>query len=177
VNLILVGYRGAGKTTVGEMLARCLGWTFMDLDDLVCRNTGKTIREIFATEGETGFRQREREALGTLRRVKEHIIALGGGALTHPEIPALARRIGKIIYLRAPAAVLWARISKDPSTFRNRPDLTSLGGLDEVEKVLAEREGLYESASHHIVDTMSHSPAEVAEALELWVEANDADRE
>lgn len=177
MNILLVGYRGSGKTTIGALTARRLGFRFVDLDDLIVKQANQSIREIFDAEGEKGFRLKERAALQSLRRVKNHVIALGGGTIVDPEMGVLARRIGRIVYLRAPAAVLWARVSRDPQSLNRRPDLTAAGGLTEVETVLRDREPLYESVSHHIIDTLSQSPETVAEAIELWAEANDADAE
>lgn len=175
MNLILVGYRASGKTTVGEILARRMGWHFVDLDDLVARKAGKTIAEIFASEGEEGFRRREREACEQLRKSKNHVIALGGGTLMDPECRALIKRVGKSIWLKAPASVLWSRISRDEASARNRPDLTAEGGLTEVESLLRQRDPIYKSVSVHVVDSVTDSPEEIAEAIEMWFEANDSD--
>lgn len=175
MNLILAGYRGCGKTTVGEVLARKMGWHFVDLDDLISRKAGKTIVEIFATEGEEGFRRREREACEQLRKSKNQVIALGGGTLINSDCRALLKRVGKVIWLRAPAAVLWARISRDGATAHGRPDLTQDGGLAEVENLLREREPIYKAAALHIIDSVNDSPEEIAEAIEMWFEADDSD--
>lgn len=177
MNLILVGYRGSGKNTVGAVLARRLGWRLVDLDALVARQAGRTIAEIFEAEGEAGFRRRERETCLSLRKSKRQVIALGGGALTDPDDRTLLRRLGKVIWLRAPAAVLWARISKDPKSADNRPDLTLAGGLSEVEAVLKEREPIYERAANHTVDTISGTPEEIADAIEIWYRASETTRD
>jgi shikimate kinase len=174
VNLILVGGRGSGKSTVGPLIAGRLGWQFVDLDAWIVKEAGQSIRDIFATEGEEGFRRREREACQQLKKRCNFIIALGGGSLLAPENRALMKRLGKIIWLRAPAAVLWARINRDPHTTQSRPNLTAEGGLGELEATLAQREPQYRAAAHHIVDTMTAKPEAVAEAIQLWYDANDA---
>lgn len=174
MNLLLIGYRGAGKTTVGNLLAQRLGWRFVDTDALVVEKAGKSIAEIFATEGEAGFRQRERTALQSLRKFDRQVISLGGGTATDPENHNLIRRLGKSVWLRAPAVVLWSRISKDANSAANRPSLTPVGGLQEIEAVLAKREPIYEAIADHIVDTFTMNPAQVAEAIELWHEACDS---
>lgn len=173
MNIFLVGTRGSGKSTVGPLIAKRLGMGYVDLDARIVEEAGRSIREIFAAEGEAGFRKREKEACQKLRKVKDHIIALGGGALVDPESAALLKRIGKFVWLRAPAAVLWARVSKDPHTIYNRPNLTAAGGLSELEALLSNREPIFESVSNHVVDTESLSPKEVVEAIELWFRAND----
>ncbi len=174
MNIILVGSRGSGKSTVGPVVAKRLGFDFIAVDAKIVEVAGKSIREIFATEGERGFRAREREACLKLKKLKNHVIALGGGALIDPENRAFLQKLGKFVWLRAPAAVLWARVSKDPHTVYNRPNLTSTGGLAELESMLTLREPMYQSVADHIIDTESLSPLDVVEAIELWHEANDA---
>lgn len=175
MNLILAGYRGCGKTTVGELLAARLGWRFVDLDALVATKAGKSIADIFAAEGEEGFRKRERDACDHLRKSRNQVIAFGGGTLLNPEDRPLIKRLGKVIWLRAPAAVLWRRISQDPRSSASRPPLTPTGGLAEVESVLRSRELAYETISAHVVDATTSSPVEIAEAIEMWFQANDSE--
>jgi shikimate kinase len=174
VNIILIGYRGSGKSTVGQILAARLGWQFVDLDGLVVQKAGQSITQIFATDGEPSFRKREKEALQSLRRVSRHVIAAGGGAVLEQDNRNLIKRIGKAIWLRAPAVALWSRISKDDVNRANRPNLTAYGGLQEVERQLTQREPVYDQVAVHIVDTLSVSPSEIAESIELWLEASDS---
>jgi shikimate kinase len=177
VNLILVGYRGSGKSTVGALLAERLGRRFIDLDQIIAERAGMPIRDIFATEGEAGFRRRESEACQGLRRTKQCVIAMGGGALIDSENRILIRRLGKVVWLRAPAIVLWSRIKGDPGTLNGRPDLTQAGGLTEVEAKLTEREPVYRAVAHHTIDTISTTPQAVADAIELWFSAGDAGKD
>ena len=174
MNLVLVGYRGTGKSAVGILLAKRLGWTFVDLDELIAQRAGRTIAQLFAQEGEAGFRSREREACLSLRKSRQHIVALGGGALVDPEIRATVRHLGKVVWLRAPAAVLWARINQDAKSPDTRPDLTPGGGLAEVETILREREPLYRGMANHLVDTSPATLEETAEAIEIWYRAEAA---
>jgi len=174
VNLILVGYRGSGKSTVGRCLAKQLGFRFVDLDSEIVRSAQRSIRQIFDAEGEAGFRQRERRAIDSLAKCKRRVIALGGGAVDDPETRRIVTRLGRVVWLRAPAVVLWARIRQDPSTDRNRPDLTPTGGLAEVESLLSAREPAYREAALHVVDTVSSSPEQIAEAIGLWFRAKDS---
>jgi shikimate kinase len=176
VNLVLVGYRGSGKSSVGAVLAGRLDYRFVDVDELIALRAGQSIAEIFASEGEAGFRRRERETCKSLEKTRRRVIALGGGAVTDPDVRVSVRKIGRVVWLRAPAAVLWARISRDPKSPRTRPDLTPEGGLTEVEEVLRQREPLYRSVAHHWVDTCPGSPETVAETIQTWFEANDASR-
>jgi shikimate kinase len=177
VNLILVGHRGSGKSTVGSLVAKRLGWRFVDLDQVIATQTGKTIREMFVQDGEAEFRARERQALQGLRKARNCVIALGGGTLGQPENRSLARRLGRVVWLRAPAIVLWSRIKGDRHKIDTRPDLTPAGGLTETEAKVTEREPAYRSVAHHIVDTVSTTPEAVADAIELWFRAGDAGQE
>ena len=81
-NIVLIGYRGSGKTSVGRLLADRLGWAFVDTDDLIESQAGTSIADIFATEGEAGFRAREREAIAKATQDARRVIAVGGGAVT-----------------------------------------------------------------------------------------------
>jgi shikimate kinase len=173
VNIVLVGYRGSGKSTVGQIVAQRLGWRFTDTDQVIMEETHKTISEIFSQSGEAGFRRIERKVLESLRKAKNRVISVGGGAVVDPDCSILLKRIGRVVWLRAPAAVLWSRISQDPHTSRARPNLTEGGGLAEVEKILAEREPLYQAVANQVVDTMAMSPEEVAGTIEMWFQAND----
>ncbi len=176
MNLILIGYRGSGKSTIGPLVAKRLKQRFVDLDEVIVEHTGKTINQIFSEEGEEGFRSKEQASLQELRKLKNSVISLGGGAVVTPENRVLARRMGKVVWLRAPAVVLWSRIKADVASAETRPALTPSGGLAEVEAILAQREPIYQSAAHQTVDTVSASAEEVAESIELWFRANDAGR-
>jgi len=176
LNIFLIGCRGSGKTSVGRLLARRLDRDFIDLDQAIADAAGCSIRELFATAGEEGFRQREREACLRVKKLTETVVALGGGTICVPENYSTLKRSGRFIWLRTPAAIAWSRVQQDPKSRANRPDLTPKGGLSEMEAVLAEREPKYEAAAHHIVDTVSNTPDQIAEAIELWFVASDAGR-
>ncbi|MFQ5501735.1 MAG: shikimate kinase [Phycisphaerae bacterium] len=173
MNLYLMGCRGSGKSTVGPLVARRLGRPFIDLDERIASEAGRDIGEIFAVEGEEGFRRREHACCQRLKRVRRHVIALGGGTLMDPQNRQLLKRGGKFIWLQAPAAVLWSRINQDPHTAHMRPDLTPGGGLPELEMTVAQREPTFQAIAHHVIDTVSASPEEIVESIELWYQAND----
>ena len=131
-NLILVGFMGSGKSTVGRRLARALQWRFVDLDAVIEREAGKPIPKIFEEEGETGFRKREQEALKkTLRRTFQ-VIACGGGIVTVPENIDLMKNGGHVFCLRASLKTVRERVGKDP----NRPLAAHLEALFEARKPL-----------------------------------------
>jgi shikimate kinase len=164
MGIVLIGYRGSGKTTVGRILAQRLGTPFADCDDLIVARSGKSIREIFALEGEDGFRKLETAAIAELAK-SDGVIAVGGGAILREQNRReLARHF--VIYLRTQPGVLLRRIQGDPATSDNRPSLTALGGgLEEIEALLRQREPIYRAAMNHELDVTQLSPEEVAENL------------
>lgn len=162
--LFLVGYRGSGKTTVGRVIAGRLGWQFLDADAVLEERHGRTIREIFATEGETGFRNKEADVLADLCSRKETVIATGGGIILRAENRSLMKRHGFIAWLRADPATLLARIQADPSTAARRPNLAG-GGLAEVEQLLAVRDPLYRAVADVEVACGALSPEQAADAI------------
>jgi shikimate kinase len=111
--LFIVGFMGAGKTTVGRRLAHLLDCPFIDLDDVIEARTQKTVREIFAEFGEAHFRELEREAIQACCRLQNTVIALGGGAYVAEENREILREIGKTIWLDCPLEVCLSRIASD----------------------------------------------------------------
>jgi shikimate kinase len=162
--IFLVGYRGSGKTTVGGVLARRLGWDFFDADTVLEAQHGKTIKDIFAAEGEPGFRDKESAILADLCRRSDAVIATGGGVVLREANRDLLRRSGFVAWLSADARALWARIQDDPATAARRPALAG-GGLAEVEQLLAARERLYRASADVEVPVAGLSPEQAADAI------------
>ena len=165
----LVGYRASGKTTVGRALAARLCREFVDTDHLVEAEAGREIAAIFKESGEEAFRYLESEVL---RRVCERssqgeglVVATGGGIVLLAENIKLMRNSGKVVWLRAPAAVLEERIGADPATARNRPPLEGASAASEVEEVLRRRYPLYEASAECIVDTGDLDQEEVCSVI------------
>ena len=162
--LFLVGYRGTGKTTVARRVAARLGWPWMDADALLEERAGKTIRAIFAEEGEAGFRRREAAILEELCAEGGRVVATGGGVVLSPGNRALLRSAGLVVWLRADAETIWRRLQADATTAERRPALT-IGGRAEVEELLRLREPLYRECAGWTVETARHTPEEVAESV------------
>jgi shikimate kinase len=164
-SVVLIGYRGSGKTTVGRMLAKRLGRTFVDCDDLIVAREGKSIREIFAAGGEEAFRRLEAAVIAELASKADQVIAVGGGAVLREENRrALASHF--IIYLRCEPGVLHDRIRNDPATSDNRPNLTSLGGgIEEIEALLRHREPIYRAAMNAELEVTRLSAEQAAEEV------------
>jgi shikimate kinase len=165
--LFLIGLRGSGKTTVARLLGEKLGWPWVDADDVLERRRGRSIRAIFAAEGEAGFRDREAEVLAELCGLDRHVVATGGGVVLR-EANRQRLRSGWVVWLSADVDTLWQRLQGDGSTVERRPALT-VGGREEVVEVLRVREPLYRACADFIVPTAGRSPADVAdEILAAW---------
>ena len=139
--LFLVGFMGAGKTTVGRALARHLDYAFFDLDELISARAGKSVQEIFAELGEAEFRSLESAAIDTCRHMVRAVVALGGGAYVFEENRTALRAIGKTVWLDCPIEVCLKRISGDKS----RP---LLGDDAQMRALLAQRRESYTEADY-----------------------------
>ena len=126
-NLILCGFMGCGKTTVGRRLAALSGRELVDMDAYIEKEQGKTVREIFDTLGESAFRQMETEAARALSQKNGLVIASGGGTVLNPENVRLLRQSGKILLLDVPLAALQERLKSDTQRpLLQRPDRREL---------------------------------------------------
>ncbi len=173
MNIYLIGYRGTGKTTVARLLAARLGWPVVDADERLEQTAGRSIAEIFAADGEKAFRDLESSVLEQLATRNPCVISLGGGVELRERNREVLRG-GRVVWLRAPAAELWARITRDPTSGGRRPNLTASGGLAEVEQLLNAREPFYRQCADLIVETADVSAAEVADRIARWQVEEDA---
>jgi shikimate kinase len=171
-NIALVGYRGTGKTTVARLLAGRLGWDWLDADVELEARCGRSIREVFAAEGEVGFRDREEAVLADLAGREATVLATGGGAVLREANRRRLGTMGLVVWLTADAETIAARLAGDASTACRRPDLTARGGLDEIRELLAAREPFYRSCAQLQVDTAGRQPENVADIiLSHWEQA------
>ncbi len=163
--IFLVGYRGTGKTTIAPLLAERLGWGWVDADRALEDRYGKTIRAIFAEEGEAGFREKEELLLDELCRKSSRVIATGGGVVLREANRQRLNEPGRaVIWLTADGRTICERLQGDPASAAQRPDLT-VGGLAEIEEMLRVRGPLYQAVAHCTVDTAGRSPAEIVAAI------------
>lgn len=164
MNLYLIGYRGVGKSTLAALLAGRLGRTWIDADVELERRAGRTIAEIFASQGEQAFRDLESLVLAELSQRDGLVVALGGGVVLREENRrALAG--GKVVWLTADPETIHRRLAADHTTADRRPSLTSLDGLDEIRELLAQREPLYRQCADLVVDAQSATPEQIAERI------------
>tara|TARA_B100000700_G_scaffold85526_3_gene96170 strand:+ start:9172 stop:9690 length:519 start_codon:yes stop_codon:yes gene_type:complete len=164
-NIFLTGYRATGKTTVANQVATALSMESIDADVFLEQQAGLTIAEIFAAEGEIGFRDRESAIVKQLAAREQLVVALGGGAILREENRQALQGRGITIWLTASAETIFERMSTDPLTGQRRPNLTNTGGLAEVRQLLQQRDPLYQAAADFSVDTEELSPAEVASRI------------
>lgn len=161
-NIFLVGLMGAGKTSVGRLLAKRLGKTFIDSDHEIEARTGVRIPVIFEIEGEAGFRQRESSTIDELTQGHDVVLATGGGAILDAANRAALKSRGTVVYLRAGVDELWNRTKHD----RNRPLLQTADPRGRLAELLAQRDPLYREAAHVIVDTGTQSLRTLVTRLE-----------
>lgn len=148
-NIFFVGLMGAGKTTIGRLLAKHLNKTFYDTDHEIEKRTGVNIPLIFELEGEAGFRKREVAIVEELCQMQNIVLATGGGAILMQENRENLKKNGTVIYLRANVHELWRRTRND----KNRPLLQTTNSREKLEKLFAERDPYYCDVATIVVDT------------------------
>lgn len=161
-NIFLVGLMGAGKTTVGKLLAKHLGKTFYDADHEIVRRTGVTIPVIFEVEGEAGFRKREEAVIAELAALDNVVLATGGGAVLSPHTRAVLKSRGTVVYLRGTVEELWQRTRHD----RNRPLLQTADPKARLRQLYAERDQLYREVATVVIDTSRQNVNALVRQLE-----------
>lgn len=156
MNIILIGYRGSGKTTLGKQLAMRQWKTFVDVDSEVCKRFNNTsIADIWAKHGEPEWRRVEVEVTQELCKKDDQVIALGGGTLLEPGARQAVMHAENAIkiYLHCQPQELYKRICQDPRSNQMRPNLTDhAGSLEEIEQVLAQREPIYRAVAEKVLD-------------------------
>jgi len=148
-NIFFVGLMGAGKTTIGKLLAKKLKKTFYDTDHEIEKKLGVKVSVIFELEGEEGFRKRETQMIDELTNKKDIILATGGGAVLSEENRRLLKERGKVIYLNAKPQHLAKRMAFD----KDRPLLQKGNMLETLNNLYQERHPLYLGVSSFVVDT------------------------
>ena len=162
-NYILIGFMGAGKTTVGKLLAKEKGMDFVDTDERIVSEQNRDIPDIFTEDGDAHFRDLETELLKELsEREYSRIYSLGGGTPLRPRNREIARGLGTVVYLRVQPETVYARLKGDTV----RPLLQCENPLQRIRELLAGRQEAYEAAAHVILDVDGLSFDEIMDRIE-----------
>ena len=159
--IFLIGMMGAGKTTIGRILARCLGREFVDLDHAIEAKCGVRISVIFEIEGEEGFRRRETAQLDECSAQAGIVLATGGGAVLAPQNRELLKSRGTVVYLRADAEELFRRLERD----RTRPLLQTPDPQARIRELLTLREPLYQDTASLTLESGTMTATQAAKTL------------
>jgi shikimate kinase len=148
-NIILIGFMGVGKTEVGKLLAKKLGYTYIDTDSKIEAAQKRTINEIFASDGEGYFRDMETDFLKSIQNMKKHVISTGGGMILRPENIKLMERLGTVVLLWADPQTVYDRVKNAG----NRPLLNVPDPMAKIDEILAFRTPIYKGAAELEIDT------------------------
>ena len=170
-HVVLIGYRGSGKTVVGRLLAGEVRRPHVDTDLLIEERQGRTIEAIFEQDGEPHFRRIESEVLAGLAPEPPAVISIGGGAVASEYNRKRLKALGTVVWLRAAPEELHRRIAADHKSAASRPPLSTTDALTEVRTLLAERSRWYEALADVEIDTTGKSPVEVAQMILRQLEA------
>lgn len=165
VRIVLIGYRGSGKSAVGQMLAERLALPLIDTDVLIEEKVGMTIKEIVERKGWPYFRAIEKDVVRNLASDKGMIVAVGGGAILDLENQMYLKEKSLVFYLAADEATLARRIARDTKTIARRPSLTGERVTAEIRTVLKEREPLYRKVADYVIDTEGLTLSDVVEKI------------
>lgn len=160
-NVVLVGFMGTGKSSVGKLVAHRLGFQFVDNDSIVVERAGMEITEIFAKHGEARFREYETRALESIGHLNRCVVSTGGGAVLREENRAILQRIGLVVQLTAREEVIYDRVARNTK----RPLLSTDNPRETISKMLAQRKEAYTAASQVTVDTSDLTREQAAEAV------------
>jgi shikimate kinase len=169
-SIVLIGMMGAGKSSVGRLLQRRTGLARFDTDEMVAAKFGSPVAEIFATQGETMFRDAESEALRSLTEEDSAIVVTGGGIVLRPENVDLAKQMGTVVWLEAKEETLFERASRRGT----RPLLQTENPRMAFSTMLKARRPLYQSAADLRIDTTKLTHDEVADMILAEVEKRNA---
>lgn len=160
-NLVLVGFMGSGKSSVGRLAAKALGFQFTDTDQIVIDRAGRQISDIFETEGEAAFRALETEAIESLVHTERYVVSTGGGAVLSEHNRLLLRALGFVVCLTASEDILFERVARNSK----RPLLQTENPRATLSRLIQDRSELYQAAAHHTLDTTHLHQTAAVEAL------------
>ncbi len=161
-NVVLIGFMGSGKSTVGELLAQKMNAPLLDIDAEIEKKEGRSIFEVFETDSEEGFREIETREIGRTLNLEGHVIACGGGAVLRPENVAALKSNGIFVYLETDPNVITERIGEGG---RNRPLIKSTNPRQAIDELLRERQAKYVQVADITVDTSDLEPQQVVDEI------------
>ncbi len=176
-NVVLIGYRATGKTSVGRVLSRLLERPVVDLDQVLEAEAGQAIAEIVARQGWDEFRRRESRLVARYAAQHGLILATGGGVVLDPENVRRLKANGFVVWLTAPASVIQERLQANEAEVLNRPPLSGSDAVQEVEQVLQARLPLYRRAADLVLTTDGVSPEDLARQIITAFRQEDYGRE
>jgi shikimate kinase len=153
MNIYLIGYRGAGKSSVGRLLARDLGRHFIDTDTELAAQAGMTISEYVAHMGWAAFREMERSILQQVCKHDMQVVATGGGIVLDPQNAQSMHNTGLVVWLKASSESIRERLYSDRQSEQTRPALSAKGSMNEIEEILNQRTPYYEQAMDLSIET------------------------
>jgi shikimate kinase len=165
MNIVLIGYRCSGKTTVGKIIGDKLGRDFLDTDALIEANAGCSLEETISRDGWNHFRNVEKKMVQEVSRKDNLVIGTGGGVVLDWDNVRKLKEKGWLIWLNADSEVLEMRMEKEQRLGKTRPSLTGMDPIKEIKEVLEARAPLYEQAAGLVVDTTTLTPTEVAASI------------
>ncbi len=163
-NIILVGFMGSGKSSVGRALSRRCGWPGVDADEVIVSRAGKPIADIFRDSGEEAFRELERTVMKDLCEKSGRIISGGGGSFIDEENRRIMLDCGTVFYLSARPETIHRRVTGGNPSAPVRPLLAGGEPLERIKELLAQRAPAY-SQAHHTIEIDQLYPGQVAEAI------------
>ncbi len=149
-NIILIGYRACGKTSIGKHIADITKKKFVDIDNLIEKKANQNIADIFKCYGEKHFRELETEILFSIRNISDVVISTGGGIVESEHNRSIIKNLGFVVWLKAFPQTIYNRIVSDKLI---RPPLTNLNLLEEIEFILKKRNQYYSEIANFIIDT------------------------
>jgi len=165
MNIVLIGFRGAGKTCVGKLLAGKLKWSFVDADEFIERRYGFMVSELIEKHSESLFRLFESDVINQLSKLDSHIIAAGGGAVLKYKNVRNLKRNGKVFWLHADCDTICQRILKDDKTGKKPVTAGSNELFNKIRDLMAFREQYYKQSADYIIKTTDSAPEMVANSI------------
>jgi len=160
-NIVLIGFMGSGKTSIGRRVAERLGFQFLDTDAVIVEREGMQVAEIFKRQGEAWFREQETAALRSMSHLNRAVISTGGGIVGREENHALLRGLGFVVWLTASEEVIFERVSRN----KKRPLLQTENPRATVHELLEQRRPLYQAVAQLTLETTTLAHEESAQAL------------